>query len=103
MTGSPILSLEFDRAIASINANIDALRGEMGQIREDLGTRMDRLEIRHDEATDKKLADAKEEGKILGRVEAIEGRLNRSESWRLATIGSGIAGITAILFELLRK
>jgi hypothetical protein len=103
MGDEPIRGLEFDRAIASVNANIDALRSEMNNVREDLGARIDRLEARGEESLAQKLSAATESGRMQGRLESIEHRLDRHDSWKIATVGAAIAALGAIAFELVRK
>jgi hypothetical protein len=102
MLDEPIKSPEFNRAIHSINASLEALRNEFIKMRDDLGRRMDDLDDRHNEEMQRKIDDAREEGALQGQLIALEKRLDRQDAWRLATIAPGVVAMIMMIFEWFR-
>lgn len=103
MIDESIRSTEFTRAIASINSSIDAVRSDVASLRDDLGSRIDRLESRHDESMDQRILDAKEEGRLLGRVEAVENRMDSHDKWRLAIAAPGLMALGTIITNWIKN
>lgn len=83
---------EFERALSDIKDSLENLRTEIKDIK-------DKLEERRDADLINRVETARAEGILEGRVQALEGRLDRQENWRLATIAPGLVALGVIIFE----
>jgi hypothetical protein len=63
---------------------------------------MDGMDERHNEQVQRKIDEAKEEGMLIGRLQAVEFRLDRSDRWKLATIAPGMVALIMMIFTWLR-
>lgn len=77
MSDETIHSGEFNAAMKAVKEGITGL-----------GERISRVEALQQSANDSRVEAAREEGRMLGRMEALESRLNKMDRWVMA-IGVG--------------